>query len=296
MASSNAEWRFWSKQNPAAARAKQTTKPTLPIFLDSNPTAIKTQDAASEDKRYTLLSNGPESAVDVECEKGRSALNQPSLVPRGLPKGTNIAEPADTTMGSGSLKRLAKYKDTPIPRTTSRPVIPNTTHTPNPSPALPAHFHQHYQQPRTTLKIIRFWEQYFSSVLPTAFDFVFKQWHSDPPYNIANRRYVVDIGVNGTSQLLLTGLIARPHDLRARSVHEFVRPIPVAQRGLLLPGGEIVFFVADQDLVFYVYNLKRNDVRTLIRFENPIAECSAVTQELKGYLEELKWHSDQQRV
>lgn len=60
----------------------------------------------------------------------------------------------------------------------------------------------------------------------------------------------------------------------------------------MLSGGEIVFFVAGAHLVFYIYNLKRNDVRALIKFEDPIAEFSAVVQEFTGYLEELKCRSD----
>lgn len=71
---------------------------------------------------------------------------------------------------------------------------------------LPIHKSSPNEKPGTTLTIIRFWEHYLFSSLPAAYSFVIKQWHSDPPYNTANRRYFIDIGVHGTNQLLLTGL------------------------------------------------------------------------------------------
>ena len=282
-----------SRQSHADTNDNRAAAIIPPSPLSSAHNAVTTQNPIPESQRE-VVPNRMKNQNAMSC----TPMAPPSA--RGLTSSFD-RRPLSILTDSSSLghnfSSNIKPSNMPVPCTATRPPSPifNVNFMgPSSTDGLPASVHHLYQQPITTLNILQFWKQYLSSILPATFDYVVKQWHSDPPYNTANRRYVVDIGVKDTSRLLLTGLIAQPHEFKPRSVYELIHPIPFTQRGLLLPGGEIVFFVADKEISFHVYNIRRDDVRTLIRFSNPLTEYLSVIQEFVGYLEELDWNSKQQ--
>ena len=150
-----------------------------------------------------------------------------------------------------------------------------------------AALHQLYQQPVTTFSLIRFWHLYLSLFLFPKCEFAIKQWHRDP-------RYVVDIRTKGSKRILLTGLIVLPFDRTPRSAYEVIGPIPLTELGLLMPGGDIAFFIADRELEFYHYNVRRDAVQTMHKFDMPLVQYPRIAQIFAMYLIELNKRSLQQ--